>query len=834
MKWFAIVLFMVGVGALAYFLLESPAPQQDGVAGKPAIPSLPGREPTDPAAGRPTGPRMTIKDFSYPRYDGDEVRWEIAGKDADVLGEDRVKLAEPRIVFYPKQRAEKRELDQVFFSARRGDVEKEKDLALLYGEVEVTTSDGSKLTTDELRSNFDEKKIHTDKAVSISRSGMQIDGKRFDGHIQFEEFQIHEQVTVLIESAGKLQIEAPNRSDGAAKREPGLDFFSLGVTCDGPMTMENLREPVGPSKSWRVVFRQNVFISRETVAGESQLTADEVEAILKEIPAGTADGARSTVVIERMLAVGNARLVDPQFTASSQRMLFCSTSDQEEATFSGPQQTISFRSSRVFSIFDPHASSGARPGSESAATTAGGVVAAEPTVTTCTGPAVVKKQLTASASLPPQAVVATFAESVRARNERIDLMCDSLLVELRPSPKGGAAQPPDRGNKPSGEQDRREAGHDKGAERQGVPYDISLSRAIGNVLLVEDKLTAKTGELVWTPATGRADLYSENLSEVLDEKNRVVARRIRLLRSDNLVICQDEVDARFLVERGKGIEALFKTTGDAETPPDPAVRPIVSGPDGTAPGLVETEWRLKSNALQVRLRPEDNSFEALDASGNVSIDSDRMHATGTNFTYTHSNGKGKLVGAPMATVASGENVVTADVVDFSSRNKKIILRGKKRLSLAYELRDEEGFPTGKIERIEAVTLGDIVVFQEEGRFVFFDQAVITRPNSWVRSDRMTVFYDPKKENRLQHIFASGNVLVSDAQGLARADMLEWDFAADLLMVRAQPYACVAQKGKPMYGEIVTIDQNWTRIKSRNPKWGKGRILLPDTPKPPKK
>jgi LPS export ABC transporter protein LptC len=840
MKVFALILFLVGLGVLAYFLLEMPTTPEVKPSGSGEVSPSGADVPRGVASPQDRSPRMIVANFSYPRYDEDEIQWEVQGVNAEVKGEDEVKLEEPRITFYPKRDADSRGPESVLFLSRRGDVKKVSNVALLYDGVAVTTSDGSSFQSSELSSNFEEKRIHSDSEVIISRGGMRINGRVFDGHIEFEEFQIREQITLSLESAEKLVLE-PNRQESPAssRRKPGLSFFNLAVTCDGPLTMENQKTSPGMPARWRVVFRQHVFISRETLHGESRLFADEVEAILVETAAGSPQEEPSRISIDRLLAVGNARLEDVQFNASARRILFQVVEDQEVVTLSGLEQTISFKSARGFRLFEtgPRTRSlRTAAGPERTPDAAGEPTPTEPTVVTCTGDAVVKRSFVSPGKARAEEVIAVFDRSVRARSEHADLLSDSLVVELKPVYDKKATS--DNANSECDAQgsisDSTGKGQSVGASDSSVRFEISMIRANGNVLLVEEKLTTKADELVWTPATGTADLVSHRLSEIIDQKNRALARQIRLYRNENLIVCEHEVDATFLVKKGKGIETLFRTAGESDIPPDPAVHGTAKSPDREQNSAqsppVEQEWRLKCQTLRVKLRPEDNSFESLDAKDNVSIATERMTATGAAFTYFHSTGHGSLVGKPLATVTNADNVVTADKMEFFANEKKIVLRGRKHILLSYEQRDEDGFPTGKIERIEARSLGDIVIFQDEGMFCFLREAIVIRPGSWMHSDRMTIYFDPKEQNRLRHIFAVGNVLVDDTEGLASGDMLEWDFDAGVLVVKAQPYACIAQKGKPLYGEIVTIDQDWTRIKSRNPKWGRGRIIIPETMK----
>ncbi|MFH1888699.1 MAG: LPS export ABC transporter periplasmic protein LptC [Candidatus Omnitrophota bacterium] len=248
------------------------------------------------------GSDQQIMDFSLASFgDKGKKSWDLAGKSADIFS-DVVKLKEVVGNLYGKE-------EDIVLTADKGDFDKADGKIHLEENVVITTSTGSKLTTDSL--DWDRKKqlVTTKDAVNIERGNMVTTASGAYGEPSLKKVSLEKDVTVNIN---------PDNADKDSVRDVNKKIV---ITCDGPLEIDYDKNVA--------TFNNNVKVNTQDVLIDSDImdvyfggTGKDASALPK------ADSAMSSK-IDKIVARGNVKITRGENVSYS-----------DEATYDAAQNRI--------------------------------------------------------------------------------------------------------------------------------------------------------------------------------------------------------------------------------------------------------------------------------------------------------------------------------------------------------------------------------------------------------------------------------------------------------------------------------------------------------------
>ncbi|GAX60115.1 hypothetical protein SCALIN_C05_0200 [Candidatus Scalindua japonica] len=158
--------------------------------------------------------------------------------------------------------------------------------------------------------------------------------------------------------------------------------------------------------------------------------------------------------------------------------------------------------------------------------------------------------------------------------------------------------------------------------------------------------------------------------------------------------------------------------------------------------------------------PEDNT---VNTDGPVTVLGEQMKITGNGFDISLSDAKAAIKNDP-------EMEITSD--------KEGVL-----------LFSDKGAATDRniVENIFIRASGELIFEHEEKLATFYDNVRITRGESTVFADKLSVPFDSKLET-MEQVIASGNVLASDGKKNAKGETLTWDSEKKVAILEDDPVA----------------------------------------------
>lgn len=197
----------------------------------------------DPAHANEAG--QQFQGFNLQGYTDDGKKaWVVNGDKADILGSD-IKISNVDAESYGDQKvnltAETGTINQI-----SGNIHLEKDVV-------ITSEQGAQLLTDSLDWSRNEDLVETDDDVVITNQGLTATGKGMKARPGLKTAQIHEDVTVTMDTAPKA-----------------ADPKTVTITCDGPMVIDQAKAVA--------TFETNVVAVQE----DQTLSADRMEVYFDE------------------------------------------------------------------------------------------------------------------------------------------------------------------------------------------------------------------------------------------------------------------------------------------------------------------------------------------------------------------------------------------------------------------------------------------------------------------------------------------------------------------------------------------------------------------------
>lgn len=248
------------------------------------------------AAATPTNDAdQQLNDFSLAGYgDKGKKSWDITGKSADMFTEN--------IIFKKVIGNLYGETENVQLTADKGDFNKAESRIRLEQDVVITTSSGTKLTTDSLDWDRKNNIVSTKDKVNIKRDNMVTTSSGATGHPGLNRVNLDKDVRLEINPDDAKSIK--NGSNAAEK---------IIITCDGPLSIDYEKN--------LAVFVNNVKVERLG----SQIYSDEMSVyFIKDSVKGKEKSGLNAMnsKIDKIVARGNVKVVQGENISYSEEAIY--------------------------------------------------------------------------------------------------------------------------------------------------------------------------------------------------------------------------------------------------------------------------------------------------------------------------------------------------------------------------------------------------------------------------------------------------------------------------------------------------------------------------------
>lgn len=241
-----------------------------------------------------------ISEFSLTGYgEKGKKNWDLSGKSADIFNEV-VKLNDVVGNLYGKE-------EDIKLTAERGDFNKTDGKVHLEENVIITTSSGTKLTTDSLDWDRKNQLVTTDDVVNIQRQNMVTVARGAKGEPSLKKVALEKEVQVDINPM------EPQKGEVGVKEK-------IVITCDGPLEIDYEKNIA--------TFNKNVKVNRE----DSIIYSDKMDIYFlssgkenKEVkdanaPEGSVGFMGSK--IDKIVARGNVKVIRGENISYSQEAIY--------------------------------------------------------------------------------------------------------------------------------------------------------------------------------------------------------------------------------------------------------------------------------------------------------------------------------------------------------------------------------------------------------------------------------------------------------------------------------------------------------------------------------
>jgi len=263
-----------------------------------------------------------ISDFSLAGYgEKGKKNWDLSGKSADIFTEV-VKLNDVVGNLYGKE-------EDVKLTARRGDFNKVDGKVHLEQDVVITTSSGTKLTTDSLDWDRKNQLVMTQDVVNIQRDNMVTVARGAKGEPNLKKVALEKEVKVDVNPV------APVQGQDAGLKE------KITITCDGPLEIDYEKNIAS--------FNNNVKVERT----DSTIYSDKMDIFFiasnktdreAENAQGASDKTSSFMgsKIDKIIARGNVKVVRGENISYSDEAIY--TASDRKITLNGRPRLIIYSS----------------------------------------------------------------------------------------------------------------------------------------------------------------------------------------------------------------------------------------------------------------------------------------------------------------------------------------------------------------------------------------------------------------------------------------------------------------------------------------------------------
>lgn len=230
-------------------------------------------------------PNQEVDDFSLVQYkDNGNEKWKLNGKTAEVQ-DDNVKIDTVSAISYGVDTAFK-------LRAKEGTLNQVENVVQLKDNVVATTTDGTKLTTEYLEWDAENRNFSTDAPVNIKKADLEVNGCGAVCDIENETAELKKDVSASMNSV--------NSDKGAGMELDSSKNHKTIIFCDGPLELSY--------KKNRATFYKNVRVDD----AKGTIYADRMDVYF------STDSRR----IKSVIAKGNVKIVNGDNVTYSDRAIY--------------------------------------------------------------------------------------------------------------------------------------------------------------------------------------------------------------------------------------------------------------------------------------------------------------------------------------------------------------------------------------------------------------------------------------------------------------------------------------------------------------------------------
>jgi LPS export ABC transporter protein LptC len=265
-----------------------------------------------------------ISDFSLAGY-GERGRksWDISGKSADIFTEV-IKLKDVIGNMYGKE-------ENIKLTADRGDFNKVDGKIHMEQNVIITTSSGTRLTTNSLDWDRKNQLVTTSDPVNIKRADMVVDAIGAKGETNLKKVALEKNIRLDITPAANQE-----KKDDQGKKDKDKDAAAqenkIIITCDGPLDIDYEKNIA--------TFNNNVKVERQ----DSIIYSDKMDVYFisggKEKKPKESEQTSSLMgsKIDKIIARGNVKIVRGQNVSYSDEAIY--TASDKKITLTGRPKLV--------------------------------------------------------------------------------------------------------------------------------------------------------------------------------------------------------------------------------------------------------------------------------------------------------------------------------------------------------------------------------------------------------------------------------------------------------------------------------------------------------------
>ena len=237
--------------------------------------------------------------------------------------------------------------------------------------------------------------------------------------------------------------------------------------------------------------------------------------------------------------------------------------------------------------------------------------------------------------------------------------------------------------------------------------------------------------------------------------------------------------------------------------------------------------RMSAHRLKAEMG-DGNTLERFEARGNAVIEEKvkssegvaerRMEADHLTLRVNEKNELEGLLATGNAVIVDQGRTARGQYIEVTDAGRTIMMRGPGSL---------EGDDTSqeKPVKVKVVWVERMKYERDTGKAAFKKNVVLHHGERVMRADEV----DAKlTEKELESLDARGNVILKDAERVARGERLVWDLKADLGSLRGQP-AVLRRGTERLFGEVIEFAQKGGSIRIRSSRRVEGALETRQTP-----
>ena len=258
-----------------------------------------------------------IGDFSLSGFgDKGKKAWDLSGKSADIFSEV-VKLKKVVGNNYAQT-------DTINLTADNGDFNKQSGVVHLQDNVVITTSSGTKLTTDTLDWDRKQQIVSTLDKINLARADMNLSGQVALGQTGLKQIKLDKDV--------RLDIQALDKQ--VNKKE------KIMITCDGPLDVDYEKNIA--------IFNNNVKVDKPDLI----IYSDKMQVYFTPKQENNAQNNAPvqgpgliSSSLDKIVASGNVRIIRGENISYSQQAIY--TAIDKKITLTGKPQIIIYQTENI-------------------------------------------------------------------------------------------------------------------------------------------------------------------------------------------------------------------------------------------------------------------------------------------------------------------------------------------------------------------------------------------------------------------------------------------------------------------------------------------------------